>query len=157
LATLGTGAETDDDDRLAGMLGRARARNSELLRHRYKEGFNRLNIVLFVMFAAAFLIGLAFVNDPFSQPQPDSPEALLIESEIAPGCAQDIEEPFITFCHEPVWGRCRWDYYSQQLGFGDNGWLYGAMLAFLAVALAIPAWRWVAIGFRRLVVDLTKD
>jgi hypothetical protein len=135
----GSGAVTDDDDRLAGMLGRARARNSKLLRHRYKEGFDRLNIVLFVMFAAAFLIGLAFVNDPFSQPQPGSSEALLIESEIAAACARDIEEPFITFCHERVWGSHRWDYYSEQLGIGDNGWLYGALLVFLAAALAITA------------------
>lgn len=139
----------NDDERLDGLMGRLRGRNSRLLRHRYKEGFDRLNIVLFVIFAIAFGLAMAFVNEPFALPQEGTPEATVIAAEIAEACNQELSDPFVMFCEERIYGGYRWAYYQDQLMFDDLGWLYLTLLGVLALALVYPTWRWVRVGFRR--------
>jgi hypothetical protein len=137
----------DDDERWNGLTGRLRSRNARLLRHRYKEGFDRLNIVLFVVFAAAFGLAMAFVNEPFALPAEGTPQAAVIAAEIAEACNQDLSDPFVLFCEERILGGHRWAYYQDQLLFDDLGWLYLGVLAVLFLALAWPTWRWVRAGF----------
>ena len=139
----------NDDERLDGLMGRMRSRNSRLLRHRYKEGFDRLNIVLFVIFALAFGLAMAFVNEPFALPEEGTPQAEVIAAEIAQACNQDLSDPFVMFCEERILGSYRWAYYQDQLMFDDLGWLYLTLLGVLALALAYPTWRWVRAGFRK--------
>jgi len=148
-------AQTLQDDRknLEGLLGRTRARNARLLRYRYKEGFDRLGIVLFALFALVFLLMAAFVHEPFALPAAGTPEAATIDAEIAAACADDIEEALQLLCRERILGAYRWAYYSDRLGLGENGWLFGALVAALGAAAAWPAGRWVAQGFRRPAAD----
>ncbi len=138
----------NDDGRLNGLTGRLRNRNAHLLRHRCKEGFDRLNIVLFIIFAMAFGLAMAFVNEPFALPSAGSPQAEVIDAEVAQACNQDLSDSFVLFCEERILGGHRWTYYQNQLMFDELGWLYLVILAVVFLALAWPTFQWVCEGFR---------
>ena len=134
---------------LAGALERSRARKAGMLRYRYKEGFDRLGIVLFGLFALAFALLWVFVNEPFALPEDGTPEAAAIAAELETGCRDDLEQALVMLCHERILGGYRWDFYRDRLALDDNGWLYGALLLVVAAGAGWPVGRWVVRGFRK--------
>lgn len=143
----------NDDDhksRLDAMLARQRARNSRLLRYRYKEGFDRLGIVLFALFALVFGLAWLIVNEPFALPPPGTPEAAAIAEELESSCRTDLEAALVLLCQERVLGAHRWAYYSGAVGLGGGGgWMFGLLIAVVVLVAAWPVTRWVARGFRK--------
>ena len=117
-----------------------------MLRYRYKEGFDRLGIVLF---ALAFAMLWLFVNESYALPAEGSPQAAAIADELAANCRDDFEQALVMLCHERILGGYRWAYYSERLVLGSRGWIYGLVLGVLVVAALWPVAAWVARGFRR--------
>ncbi len=137
-----------DKGALAAAVDRRRARREGMLRYRYKEGFDRVGIVLFALFAGAFALIWLFVNEPFALPAEGTPEAAAIAAELEAACRDDLEQALVMLCHERILGGYRWDFYSERLALGANRWLYGGLLLLVVAGAAWPVYRWVVRGFR---------
>jgi len=131
------------------MADRRLARRQRMLRYRYKEGFDRLAIVAFALFALAFGLLWLFVNEPFALPAEGTPQAAAIAAELETACRDDLERALVMLCHERVLGAYRWDFYSEQLALDTNGWLYGLLLLAVVAGAAWPVGCWVQRGFRK--------
>lgn len=138
-----------DKSALAAAVDRRRARREGMLRYRYKEGFDRIGIVLFVLFALSFALIWLFVNEPFALPAEGTPQAAAIANELETACRDDLERALVMLCHERILGGYRWDFYSERLALGANRWLYGGLLLLVVVGTAWPVGRWVVRGFRK--------
>lgn len=134
---------------LAERMDSRRARRANMLRYRHKEGFDRLGIVLFAAFALAFGLLWLFVSEPYALPAPDTAAGAAIDTEIAEGCRDDLEEALVMLCRERILGGYRWAYYSDRLAVDRYGWLYAVVLVAAAVGAAWPVTRWVVAGFRK--------
>ena len=138
----------DDPTGMAALAERRRERRAHMLRHRHKEGFDRLGIVLFAAFALAFGLLVLFVNEPYGLPDLATSASAAIEADIAANCRDDLEEALVLLCRERILGGYRWNFYSERLAVERYGWIYAAALAVLALGAAWPTGRWVAAGFR---------
>ena len=124
------------------------AEKRQKLRDRYRLGFDRLAVVLFCLFAAAFGLLALLVNEPYGLPEEASPEHAAIESEVSAECAPDQIDALAAFCRERVLAPYRWAYYRDALDVENLGWLYALLVIGLLLVVAVPSARWVRAGFR---------
>ena len=141
------GTMNERSEELERIVARRRSRRENLLRYRYKEGFDRIGIVLFGLFALAFVLLWAFVHEPYALPGEGTPEAAAIAAELEDACRDDLEQALVMLCHERILGGHRWAFYSERLDVESNGWLYATFLLAMAAGAAWPVWRWVRRGF----------
>ncbi len=119
------------------------------LRDRYKLGFDRLAVVAMCLFAIPFGLMALAANDPYALPADGTSERQAIEAAVSGECVEDQIDALALLCRERVLSDYRWAHYRAALARDGLGWLYGALLALLVVAAAVPAVRWVVAGFRR--------
>ncbi len=124
------------------------AERRQKLRDRYKLGFDRLAVVLFCLFAAAFALLVLLVNEPYGLPEVGTPARAQIDAEVAAECAPDQVEALAVFCEEQVLASYRWTHYRETLDVERLGWLYTLLIIGLILVVAMPAVRWVRAGFR---------
>ncbi len=124
------------------------AQRRQKLRDRYKLGFDRLAVVLFCLFAAAFALLALLVNEPYGLPEEGTPARVQIDAEVAAECAPDQIEALAAFCEERVLASYRWAHYGDMLDVDRLGWLYTLLLIAMVLLIAVPAARWVRAGFR---------
>ena len=124
------------------------AERRQKLRDRYKLGFDRLAVVLFCLFAAAFGLLALLVNEPYGLPEEGTQSRLQIDEAVAAECAPDQIDALAMFCEERVLASYRWSHYRETLDVDRFSWLYTLLLVGLGLVVAVPAARWVRAGFR---------
>ena len=114
---------------------------------RYKEGFDRLAIVLFVAVAVCFGLIHLMVSETYIAPAPESEAGRALTAEADRKCAQEEGAVFNFLCREEVTARRRLAHYRERLGSSQAGFLVLIVAAGLASALGYRAYRWVRAGF----------
>jgi len=108
---------------------------------RYKEGFERLGIVAFVVIAVVFGF-IRFVAVPYDPPPDSTEQGRFIKAEIAREC----DEGFVVFaylCRERVVAEYRWRHERGQAGMAVIG-----IVVVIAAFVCYRTYRWVRDGFR---------
>ena len=114
---------------------------------RYKEGFDRVGIVLFVLFAAGFLLVYLLAREPFEMPPEGCAERLAIEADLAENCDPENEGPFALLCDERVMAKYRWAHYrADPSGFPM---ILGGVFVLAIVAFGHRTLRWIVDGFKQ--------
>ncbi len=118
-----------------------------MAKKRFKEGFDRLGIVVFVVFAAGFLLVYLLAREPFILPPQGSPERVAVDADLAENCNPDNDGPFATLCRERVMAKYRWEFYrSYSSGFSM---VFVGLLALAAMVIGYRTLRWVVAGFKQ--------
>ncbi len=109
---------------------------------RYREGFDRLGIVAFVIVALTFSLFHLTAGEPFTSPDMEMEQALAMEAEIASRC--DGEGFGLSFCGRHIRATHRLGQIMDQLG-------PAALAIFLAVGALVLylTYRWVGEGFKK--------
>ena len=118
-------------------------------RRLYKEGFERLGIVLFVSAALAIAALIVLSRQPFDLDSLDAPDRQAAEAEIAEACNPDNQSAFYEFCRERVLGPYRWRHYRDGDGAGGTGMAIAGGALVLVLLGGYPVFRWVRAGFRQ--------
>ncbi len=118
-------------------------------RRLYKEGFERLGIVLFVSAALAIAALIVLSRQPFDLDSLDAPDRQAAEAEIAEACNPDNLSAFYEFCRERVLGPYRWRHYRDGDGAGGTGMAIAGGALVLVLLGGYPVFRWVRAGFRQ--------
>ena len=108
---------------------------------RYKEGFERLGIVAFVVIAVVFGF-IHLVAVPYEPPPDSTEQGRAIKAEIARQC----DEGFVVFaylCPERVVAEYRWRHERGQAGTAVIG-----IVVVIAAFVCYRTYRWVRDGFR---------
>ncbi len=114
---------------------------------RYKEGFDRLAIVLFVAVAVCFGLIHLMVSETYIAPAPESAEGRALVAEVERKCSVEERAVFVFLCREEVTARRRLTHYRDRLGSSQAGFLVLIAAAGLVSALGYRAYRWVRVGF----------
>ncbi len=111
---------------------------------RYKEGFERLGIVAFVIAALTFSLLHLTAGEPFTSQEAETEQALALEAEIASRCDGEGFALMAYFCDRHVRATHRLGRIMDRLGPAGPA-------IFLAVgALVIYlTYRWVGEGFKK--------
>ena len=108
---------------------------------RYKEGFERLGIVAFVVIAVVFGV-IRFAASPYETPGELTEQGQAIKAEIAREC----DEGFVVFaylCRERVVAEYRWRHERGQAGMAVIG-----IVVVIAAFVCYRTYPWVRDGFR---------
>ena len=108
---------------------------------RYKEGFERLGMVAFVVIAVVFGV-IRFAASPYEPPGELTEQGQAIKAEIAREC----DEGFVVFaylCRERVVAEYRWRHERGQAGMAVIG-----IVVVIAAFVCYRTYRWVRVGFR---------
>ena len=115
----------------------------------YKEGFERLGIVLFVCAGLAIAAVVALSRQPFDLDSLDAAERQAAEAKIAEDCNPDNLEALYDFCRERVLGPYRWRHYRDSEGAGAVGLTIAGGALVVVLLGGYPVFRWVRAGFRQ--------
>ncbi len=110
--------------------------------HRYKEGFERLGMVAFVVFAVVFGF-IHFAASPYEPPGELTEQGQAIKSEIARDCGEEELAIFAYLCGERVVAEYRWRHDRSQAGMAVIG-----VVVVIAAFVCYLTYRWVREGFR---------
>ena len=108
---------------------------------RYKEGFERLGMVAFVVIAVVFGV-IRFAASPYEPPGELTEQGQAIKAEIAREC----DEGFVVFaylCRERVVAEHRWRHER-----GQAGMVVIAIVVLIAAFVCYRTYPWVRDGFR---------
>ncbi|MFQ5619568.1 MAG: hypothetical protein ACE5FR_11395 [Rhodospirillales bacterium] len=108
---------------------------------RYKEGFERLGIVAFIVVAVVFGF-IRFASGPYDPPPESTEQGQAIKAEMAREC----DEGFVVFaylCRERVMAERRWRQERGQAGMAVIG-----VVVVIAAFVCYRTYRWVRDGFR---------
>ena len=109
---------------------------------RYREGFERLGIVAFVIAALTYSLFHLTAGDPFTSPDLETEQALAMEAEIASRC--EGEGFALSFCGRHIRATHRLGQILDQLGPAAQA----IFLAVGALVIYLP-YRWVGEGFKK--------
>ena len=109
---------------------------------RYREGFDRLGIVAFVIVALTYSLFHLTAGEPFTSADSGTEQALAVEAEIASRC--DGDGFALTFCGRHIRATYRLGQIMDRLGpAGPAIFLaVGALMIYLT-------YRWVGEGFKK--------
>lgn len=109
---------------------------------RYREGFDRLGIVAFVIVALTFSLFHLTAGDPVTYPELGTEQALAVEAEIASSC--DGEGFGLAFCGRHIRATHRLGRIMDRLGPAGPAifLVVGALVIYLT-------YRWVGKGFKK--------
>jgi len=109
---------------------------------RYKEGFERLGMVAFVVFAAIFGI-IHYTAAPYQEPDKLTARGRAIETEVRGECGKPENAVFAYLCRQRVMARYRWQHDREQAPIGIIG-----IVVVVAGVVCFLTFRWVRDGFR---------
>jgi len=108
---------------------------------RYKEGLERLSIILFVTVVAAFILIRLLAGDA---PTGDAADAEAIARELARECENPDKWQLFTFmCDDRVLAEFRLRHFFDKVGLVGS-----AVVALVAAGLGYYVYRWAREGFR---------
>ncbi len=108
----------------------------------YKEGFERLGMVAFVVFAVVFGF-IHFAAAPYEPPGELTEQGQAIKAEIARDCGEQEFALFAYLCRERVVAEYRWRHDRGQAGMAVIG-----IVVVIAAFVCYRTYRWVRDGFR---------
>ncbi len=118
-----------------------RRMGAEMPVRRYKEGFERLGMVAFVVIAVVFGF-IRFAAGPYDAPPDSTEQGRAVKAEIAREC----DEGFVVFaylCRERVVAKYRWRHERGQAGMAVIG-----IVVVIAAFICYRTYPWVRDGFR---------
>ena len=108
---------------------------------RYKEGFERLGIVAFVVIAVAFGV-IRFAATPYEPPGELTEQGQAIKEEIGRECDEGVVV-FAYLCRKRVVAEYRWRHERGQTGMAVIG-----IVVLIAAFVCYRTYPWVRDGFR---------
>ncbi len=108
---------------------------------RYKEGFERLGIVAFVVIAVVFGV-MRFAASPYDPPPDSTEQGQAIKAEMARECDVGVVV-FAYLCRKRVIAKYRWEHERGQAGMAVIG-----IVVVIAAFVCYRTYRWVRDGFR---------
>ena len=108
---------------------------------RYKEGFERLGIVAFVVIAVGFGL-MRFAASPYEPPGELTEQGQAIKAEIARECDEGVVV-FAYLCRKRVVAEYRWRHERGQTGLAVIG-----IVVVIAAFVCYRTYPWVRDGFR---------
>ena len=117
-------------------------------RRRYKQGFERVAIVAFIVVAATFTLIYLNVPESYQAPDPQSEAGLALEAELLERCGPLDEDPLVSLCRDQVLSERSWAFYKQQIDPLRIGILWLACFGGAALLIGRRTWRWLAEGFK---------
>ncbi len=108
---------------------------------RYKEGFERLGIVAFVVVAVGFAV-LRLAAVPYDPPPDATEQGQAIKAEMARECDEGVVV-FAYLCRKRVLAKYRWEHERGQAGMAVIG-----IVVLIAAFVCYRTYPWVRDGFR---------
>lgn len=115
---------------------------------RYKEGFDRLGIVAFVLAAAAAALVFLMSGEPYALPEPGTEEREILALALASECAE-ARAPFASLCRQRVLAAYRGRYYLEKQEVTASALLFMTLAVLAFCLFGYRVWRWVVEGFKR--------
>ena len=114
---------------------------------RYREGFDRLGFVVFVVVGMLFVAVYFSVHTAYVMPAPESAAGIALAAELAVECANSENQIMGALCEESAVTARRWEHFKNQYATGNASIWVVWLGAALALAYVLASARWVIIGF----------